>query len=111
MLWNHSSPTPFEVCDGCDQAFNVDHAMTCKKGGLILHHHNDVAAEWGEICARALKPSAVSDEPHIHHSRDTPQGTGNTGANIDPDLQGDIGVHGFWKRGVSAIRTPNRIVV
>ena len=89
--------------EGFGQSFNVDHAMMCKKGGLILHLHNDVVAEWGEICARALKPSAVSNEPHIHHGRDTPQATGNTGAKIDPDLQGDIGVHGFWKCGVSAI--------
>jgi hypothetical protein len=74
-------------CDDCDQAFNVDHAMTCMKGGFILHRHNDVPAEWGEICARALKLSAVSDEPYIHPGRDTPKATGNTGAKIDPDLQ------------------------
>ena len=71
--------------------------MTCAKGGLILYHHNDVSAEWGEICARALKPSAVSDETHIYTGRDTPKATGTTGAKIDPDIKGDIGVHSFWK--------------
>ena len=77
--------------------------MTCAKGGLILHRHNDVAAEWGEICARALKPLAVSDEPHIHTGRDAPKATGTTGAPIDPDLKGDIGVKGFWKNSHSMI--------
>ena len=77
--------------------------MTCAKGGLVLHRHNDVAAEWGEICARALKPLAVSDEPHIHTGRDAPKATGTTGAPIDPDIKGNIGLHGFWKSSHSTI--------
>jgi hypothetical protein len=97
---------PFKLpskCDGCDKAFNVDHAMAYKQGGLILNRHNDVAVEWGEICVHALKPSAVSSEPHIHTGWDTQMATGNAGAKIDPDLQGDVGVHGFWKSAVSTV--------
>ena len=107
-LWLRFGLIPLKLpskCDGCNQAFNVDHAMTCAKGSLILHRHNDVTAEWGEICAHALKPSAVSDEPaHIHTGRDIPKATaGTTGAPIDPDIKGDIRVHGFWKSSSSMI--------
>jgi hypothetical protein len=50
-------------CDGCGQRFSLGQAMSCKKGGLVLLRHNDVAAEWHHLCAQALTPSAVSDEP------------------------------------------------
>ena len=47
-------------CDGCGKKFDFNHAQQC---------HDDVAAEWGEMCARALKSSAVSDKPYIHTGR------------------------------------------
>ncbi len=89
-------------CDGCDQPFSVGHALTCKKGGLVLLRHNDVAAEWHHLCAQALTPSAVSDEPLIHSGRDS-TGTSTNSAAILPELRGDVAVHGFWKRGATAI--------
>lgn len=89
-------------CDGCRSHFTVDHALTCKKGGLILMRHNDVAAEWHELCARALTPSSVSDEPLIYSGRDrTAERSG--GATIDPELRGDVGCHGFWKKATTTI--------
>ena len=90
-------------CDGCGKKFNFNHTQTCKKGGLILHRHDDVAAEWGEMCACALKPSAVFDEPFIHTGRDKQKTPGPTDAPIDKDLRGDIGVHGFWTKQQSTI--------
>ena len=90
-------------CDGCGKKFDFNHAQQCAKGGLILHRHDDVAAEWGEMCARALKPSAVSDEPYIHTGRDSQRTQGDEDTVIDKNLRGDIGVHGFWKTGQSTI--------
>jgi hypothetical protein len=102
-----------EKCDGCGHCFTVEHALTCKKGGLVLLRHNDLAAEWHELCATALTPSAVSDEPLIHSGRVTQGATGGghnagrrepNGNNPDPrELRGDISAHGFWRRGTTAI--------
>jgi hypothetical protein len=91
-----------ERCDGCDAKFTVAHALSCKKGGLVLLRHNDIAAEWHSLCASALTPSAVSDEPLILTGRDIPGVTGN-GTDLPPDLRGDIAAHGFWRRGTTAI--------
>ena len=74
----------------CGKKFNFNHAQICQKGGLILHRHDDVTAEWGEMCARALKPSAVSDEPFIHTGRDAQKTPGATVAPIVKDVRGDI---------------------
>ena len=92
-----------ERCDGCGQRFTLGHAMSCKKGGLVLLRHNDVAAEWHHLCAQALTPSAVSDEPLIHRGRDGNGRDNADGAEEPPELRGDVAVHGFWRRGTTAI--------
>ena len=53
-------------CDGCGERFTTEHAMSCRKGGLIiLHRRNDMVTTWGQLCGQALTPSTVSDEPLI----------------------------------------------
>ncbi len=89
-------------CDGCNERFTVEHAMSCKKGGLVVMRHNDVAAEWHHLCAQALQPSAVSDEPLIHTGRGVPN-AGNTGVEAAADSRGDVAAHGFWRRGTTAV--------
>jgi hypothetical protein len=91
-----------ERCDGCDAKFTVAHALSCKKGGLVLLRHNDIAAEWHSLCASALTASAVSDEPLILTGRDS-QGSTGASTEVPPDLRGDIAAHGFWRRGTTAI--------
>jgi hypothetical protein len=90
-------------CDGCGQRFSLGHAMTCKKGGLVLLCHNDMAAEWHHLCAQALSPSAVSDEPLIHSSRGGNGRAAAQGAEAPPDICGDVAIHGFWQHGATAI--------
>jgi hypothetical protein len=90
-------------CNGCDQKCMVSHALSSKKGGLVLLRHNDVAAEWDSLCSSALTPSAVSHEPLIFSGRDAKGAQGTAAVTPSPDLRGDVAVHGFWRRGMTAI--------
>ena len=85
-------------CDSCHERFTVSHALKCAHGGLILQRHNDVAAEWHQLCAQALTPSAVSDEPAIPNNQDLAER-----GDERPALRGDLAAHGFWCRGTTAI--------
>ena len=69
----------------------------------MLLRHKDVAAERHHLCAQALSPSAVSDEPLIHSSRGGNGRAAAPGAEAPPDIRGDVAVHGFWRRGATAI--------
>jgi hypothetical protein len=89
-------------CDGCGERFTTDHAMSCRKGGLIIHRHNDLVTTWGQLCGQALTPSTVTDEPLIQPSRDTPMAE-TTQTVPAPELRGDLAVHGFWTKGQTAI--------
>jgi hypothetical protein len=91
------------VCDGCQQPFTVDHAVTCKKGGLIVLRHNDVKSEWHELCAKATTPSAVSDEPLIHLGQAPVTVNATSATEVPPELRGDVAVRGFWSRGTTAV--------
>jgi hypothetical protein len=82
---------PPDRCDGCGHRFSLGHAMTCKKGGLLLLRHNDVVAEWHHLCAQALSPAAVSDEPLIHSVRGGNAGAAPPGAEPPP-------AGGGWER-------------
>ena len=89
-------------CDGCGKRFTTEHAMSCRKGGLILHRHNDMVTTWGQLCGQALTPSTISDKPLIQPSRDVHLAD-NTRTKPSPELRGDLAVHGFWSRGQTAI--------
>eukprot|EP00956_Cyclotella_meneghiniana_P030419 scaffold76449_cov22-Cyclotella_meneghiniana.AAC.1 len=74
-----------ENCDGCGKTLTVEHALACKCGGLVHIRHDDVAQEFGYLCGLATKPSRVTYEPLINHSRggvtaNTNQATANTGS-------------------------------
>ena len=52
-------------CDGCGEAFDADHALKCRKGGLIIRRHNDVCGELQRL-AEMNWPGTVL-EPVIRH--------------------------------------------
>ena len=53
-------------CDGCGACFSVEHALQCKKGGLVTARHNELRDELGSLAAMAFTPKAVCNEPMIH---------------------------------------------
>jgi hypothetical protein len=53
------------MCHGYDAPFSLEHALGCKKGGLIIFRHNEVQDELARLAAKAFTPSAVCDEPLI----------------------------------------------
>ena len=71
-------------CDGCGAPFSLDHALVCRKGGLIIQRHNEVRDAVGDLAA--LVWGQVVSEPVV---RD---------ASVDGDaLIADLGVRGVWE--------------
>ena len=63
--YNHNPPDMCKKCDGCGENFTLSHALSCKKGGLIIMRHNEIEDELGDLLSQALTPLAVRDEPSM----------------------------------------------
>ena len=102
--------TPLDLCqrcDGCGAGMSVEHALNCKKGGLVGIRHNDVRDEAGALAELAFPKTCVSYEPYIFYgagARVTGQAAqdGRSGKAGD-EARGDVMVHGLWKKGESCI--------
>jgi hypothetical protein len=69
LLWYARCPPDLPIqCDGCQQKFNVCHALECKRGGLVISRHNEIRNELSDLASKAFFPSAVRDDPIIHTS-------------------------------------------
>jgi hypothetical protein len=108
-------------CDGCGQKFSKDHALSCKKGGLVTIRHNEIRDELGFLCSQAFCPSAVRDEPLINHGRTVDLKKARDASNSAPstpktsesntekqgkpdnDERGDLLIRGFWDSQMSTI--------
>ena len=94
-----------QQCDGCGANFSVEHALSCKKGGLVSWRHNDARDEWAWLCTRALPPSHVSTEPIINDGARAGAGSGagggaaaaNAGVDSGAELWGDVCARSFWR--------------
>ncbi len=53
-------------CDGCGAKMTVDHAASCKKGGLVHIRHDDLGSEIRHLASCAFSHSRVSREPYIN---------------------------------------------
>ena len=72
-------------CDGCGDPFDLSHALSCRKGGLVTQHHNEVRDAFGDLAALAW--SQVTREPIVCEACTS----SNTTA-----LVADLSVHGVW---------------
>ncbi len=69
-------------CDGCGAQFTVNHALDCRRGGLIIQRHNEVRDTLCDLASLTWKQ--VIKEPAIRDASD-----GNL-------LKADIAIRGVW---------------
>ena len=68
LLFNLEPLDMPQHCDGCMSRMTVEHALSCKKGGLVHARHDDVASEWRWLSRCAFSPGKVEREPYINSS-------------------------------------------
>ena len=115
-------------CDGCGCNFSLEHALQCKKGGLVAERHNELRDEICYLAAQATTNSRVRGEPiiqtchgpsnsmpasaRVHEARTTP--TPSTNSPDSPSHhpthengnwlgRGDVLIHGLWERQTSCV--------
>ena len=64
------------TCGGCGKNFLIEHALLCRKGGLVLARHDNAPKEWGTLEARDLVPSTFTYEPKINSRKVQGKSTG-----------------------------------
>ena len=74
-----------ELCDGCGSMFTLSHALSCRKGGLVIQRHNEVRDAISDLASQVW--SKVRREPIV---RDTDYQSGTSA------LVADLGVRGVW---------------
>ena len=50
-------------CDGCSAPFDLTHALSCRKGGLVTQCHNEVRDAFGDLASLAW--NQVMKEPVV----------------------------------------------
>jgi len=92
-------------CDGCGESekFDVNHALECKKGGLVTARHDEIRDELRDLLAHVLSPSRIPCKPMINPApmrangikTHVPSASYSSGF-LNADC-GDLLVRGFWE--------------
>ena len=77
-------------CNGCSAPSSLDHALICKKGGLIIQRHNELRDAIGDLAALVWRH--VHGEPIIKDS-----------SNGHDALVADLGICGVWQPQAEAL--------
>ena len=81
----------------CGDAFTVDHAMICKRGGFVTQRHNELRDLEAELLNMVC--TDVEIEPVLEDISGEQLGRGSNRA---PDARLDIHARGFWENQRSA---------
>ncbi|CAM9595743.1 unnamed protein product [Heterosigma akashiwo] len=87
------------VCDGCGEPFSLEHALCCKKGGLVKKGHDHLVDESCHLASLAYG-AGVKKEPFLRDA---------SGKVLDKDLRADFMALSVWERQRVAI-FDNRIL-
>ncbi|KAL7474197.1 hypothetical protein ACHAW6_000186 [Cyclotella cf. meneghiniana] len=98
-----------DQCNGCSAGLTLEHRLSCKRGGFVGIHHNDVRDKWAHLCSIALTDSRVLIETTIFYGNGSQAG-GNNATSTAPctinqtnilgdDARVDFLARGFWNRG------------
>ncbi|CAM9442747.1 unnamed protein product [Heterosigma akashiwo] len=68
------------VCDGCGEPFSLEHALCCKKGGLVKKGHDHLVDESCHLASLAYG-AGVKKEPFLRDA---------SGKVLDKDLRADF---------------------
>ena len=101
------------TCDGCGANFSLEHALTCKVGGLIIQRHDEINQELASLSTMALRNSSVRAEPLINPGsadkvKKSPPKQGSPTPDTPPESpdnrdRGDLLVRNLWKQGSDCI--------
>jgi len=78
------------TCDGCGAPSSLDHALVCRRGGLIIQRHNEVRDAIGDIAALAWR--------HVHREPVVCEASSEHDA-----LIADLGIRGVWQPQAEAL--------
>ena len=89
-----------EKCDGCGAKFTLEHANSCKHGGLIIGRHDEIQRELSTIAAMALRESAVRAKPLINPGTyaSIKSNSDSNNVEVSSEDRGDILVRGLWAK-------------
>ena len=100
-------------CDGCNADFSVPHALSCRRGGLVITRHNEIHDELADIAEKAFCASAIRNEPKIHLGCDNEAKNANKSDNTTAvkknlckttgDERGDLLIRSLWSNSTDCI--------
>ena len=113
LRYNFSPQGMQSHCDGCNSAMTVEHAMACKRGGLVHTRHDELRNALHNMCCEATSNSRCSREPKIYMRANQGRQRAARGSSpptaIPPQTpntteeRGDVGCFGFWADGRETI--------
>lgn len=65
MRYGLIPPNLSTQCNGCGTHTSLMHTLTCRTGGLIIKHHDEIHEVLGLLAIQAYGNSAVQCEPSL----------------------------------------------